>query len=528
MTSATVSEGLDRIREIVGDDNFSVDAEELRYLSQDYFNAADPVTAAIRPTTTQSLAEAVAVATDAGIAIFQRGGGYSYTDAYLPTQWPSISIDTRGLDQIIEINQQDMYVTVEAGCTWAMLDEALAKLGLRVPCAGPQSGLRATIGGGVSQGALGHGSARSGLSTESVLGMEVVLADGTTLITGSAAQPQHSAFFRFYGPDVTGLFCQDSGALGIKATITLRLQKRPALTDGLSFVCDTFAQASQAMARVAGEGLAAENFGMSSALVAHVIETRRLKDNIRTLGAVGQSGAGYLDGLSRMLRLVLTGRRLGSDQQETIHFGLDATNRQIMKGQIAAVRGVVGHLGREMPNSIPIARRAEPFPDHPMLSPLGQRQLPFHAIFPFSQAAPFHNALQAFLATRSTDMERHRMGAVSVYSATSTNGFLYEPVFQWPDVPDIFHRRHTPSDIIARADRNEPNPPARLLARELKDRVVELMFEHGGVHLQIGKTYPYLADRDPRQTRLLSELKNAVDPQHLINPGALGLPLRER
>jgi FAD/FMN-containing dehydrogenase len=67
-----------------------------------------------------------------------------------------------------------------------------------------------------------------------------------------------------------------------------------------------------------------------------------------------------------------------------------------------------------------------------------------------------------------------------------------------------------------------------LLARELKDRVVELMFEHGGVHLQIGKTYPYLADRDPRQTRLLSELKNAVDPQHLINPGALGLPLRER
>jgi FAD/FMN-containing dehydrogenase len=524
MTSAAVSEALQRIKEIVGDDNFLMDDEELRYLSQDYFNVANPVTAAIRPTTTKSLAEAVAVATGAGIAIFQRGGGYSYTDSYLPTQWPSISIDTRGLDQIIEVNGDDMFVTVEAGCTWARLDHALAKLGLRVPCTGPQSGLRATVGGGVSQGANGHGSARSGVSTESVLGMEVVLADGAILVTGSAAQRQHSAFFRFYGPDVTGLFCQDSGALGIKATITLRLQNRQALTDGLSFSCETFDQASEAMACVAREGLVAENFGMASALVAEAIGSRSLKSNLRTLGAVGQSGAGYLDGLSRMLRLVLAGRTLGRDQMETIHFGLDATNSRIMKGQIAAVRGLVGRLGVEMPNSIPIARRAEPFPDHPMLSPLGQRQLPFHAIFPFSQAVPFHNALEKFLASHSAEMKQNKMGAVAVYAATSTNGFLYEPVFQWFDVPDVFHRRHTSNDIIEKADRNEPNPSARLLAGELKDRIVDLMFEHGGVHLQIGKAYPYLADRNPPQIRLLRELKGVVDPQNLINPGALGLP----
>ncbi len=392
MTGEDVSAALQRITGIVGEENFLTDDEELRYLSQDYFNAANPVTAAIRPTTIPSLAEAVAIATDAGIAIFQRGGGYSYTDAYLPTRWPSIMIDTRGLDRIVEINQRDMFVTVEAGCTWAQVDEALAKAGLRIPCAGPQSGLWATIGGSISQGALGHGSGRSGISTESVLGLEVVLADGSIMTTGSAAQSRHNAFFRFYGPDVTGPFCQDSGALGIKATITLRLQTRPALTDGLSFVCDSFDAASQ-------------------------------------------------------------------------------------------------------------------------------------AIFPLSQAAPFHDALQRFLAERRPEMTQHNMGAVSVYSATSTNGFLYEPVFQWTDVPDLFHRRHTPGHIIERADRNEPKPSARVLASELKDRVVDLMFEHGGIHLQIGKAYPYLVDRDPRHIRLLAELKAAVDPQNLINPGALGLPV---
>ena len=525
MTSAAeLSEVLQRIQAIVGDDNFVIDDEELRYLSQDYFNVANPVTAAIRPRTTSSLADAVAVATGAGIAIFQRGGGYSYTDAYLPTQWPSISIDMRALDRIVEINDRDMYVTVEAGCTWARLDEALAKLGLRVPCAGPQSGLRATVGGGISQGALGHGSASSGISTESVLGMEIVLADGTILVAGSSGQPNHSAFFRFYGPDIAGLFSQDCGALGIKATITLRLQRRQPITDGLSFSCETFAHASEAMARVAREGMVSENFGVPSALLAEAIRSRSLKDNLRTLGAVGQSGAGYLNGLSRMVRLVLAGRSRGRDHMETIHFGLDAANSQIMKGQIATVRGLVGRLGIEMSNSIPIARRAEPFPDHPMLSPLGQRQLPFHAIFPFSQVAPFHEALGEFLGRHSTEMERNKMRAVTVYASTSTNGFLYEPVFQWYDVPGVFHRRHTPSDIIRNADRNEPNPSARLLARELKDRVVDLMFEYGGVHLQIGKMYPYLADRNPAQVRLLRELKNAVDPRNLINPGALGLP----
>jgi hypothetical protein len=482
MTGAGATEALRRIEEIVGNDNFSIDDEELRYLSQDYFNSAKPVTAAIRPATIQSLAEAVAAATNAGIAIFQRGGGYSYSDSYLPTRWPSISIDMRGLDQITEINGHDMYVTVEAGCTWAKLDQS-----------------------------------------ESVLGMEVVLADGSILVSGSAAQQQHSSFFRFYGPDITGLFCQDSGALGIKATITLRLQKRPALTDGLSFSCESFDRASEAMAIVAREGIVSENFGMSSALVAQAIGSRTRRDNLRTLSAVGRSGAGYRDGLMRMLRLVATGRAVSGDQAETIHFGLDATSRQIMKGQKHAVRSLVGRLGVETPNAIPIARRAEPFPDHPMLSPLGQRQLPFHAILPFSQAVPFHNALEAFLARHRPEMQRNNMGAVAVYTATSTNGFLYEPVFQWFDVPDIFHRRHTPGEIIEKADRNEPNPAARQLALELKNGVVDLMFEHGAVHLQIGKTYPYMKHRDPPQMRLLRELKQSVDPQNLVNPGALGL-----
>ena len=54
-----------------------------------------------------------------------RGGGASYTDGYLPTTPRSILIDTSRLNRILEINAEDMYVTVEPGITWADLTARL-------------------------------------------------------------------------------------------------------------------------------------------------------------------------------------------------------------------------------------------------------------------------------------------------------------------------------------------------------------------------------------------------------------------
>ena len=55
--------------------------------------------------------------------------------------------------------------------------------------------------------------------------------------------------------------------------------------------------------------------------------------------------------------------------------------------------------------------------------------------------------------------------------------------------------------------------------------MVEVMFAHGAAHLQIGKAYPYLRERDPSALALLHTLKRHVDPRGLINPGALGLAM---
>ena len=125
---------------------------------------------------------------------------------------------------------------MQAGVTWAQLYEALKPKGLRLPFFGTFSGVRATVGGGMSNGALFFGTARYGTGADNLLGLEVVLADGTRVRTGQAAFKNGKPFYRTYGPDLTGLFTHDAGTLGIKTEATLRLIQWPEEYGYLSFV----------------------------------------------------------------------------------------------------------------------------------------------------------------------------------------------------------------------------------------------------------------------------------------------------
>ena len=57
----------------------------------------------------------------------------------------------------------------------------------------------------------------------------------------------------------------------------------------------------------------------------------------------------------------------------------------------------------------------------------------------------------------------------------------------------------------------------------MKQCIVDLFHEHGASHLQIGKDYPYLKDRQPEAVAMIKGIKTLLDPDNLMNPGALGL-----
>ena len=70
---------------------------------------------------------------------------------------------------------------------------------------------------------------------------------------------------------------------------------------------------------------------------------------------------------------------------------------------------------------------------------------------------------------------------------------------------------------------NAPSERGRTLAKEMFEEMVTIMHEHSGVHLQIGKAYPYTRDRSDMTIALVRQIKDLTDPRGLINPGALGL-----
>jgi D-lactate dehydrogenase (cytochrome) len=178
---------VDVLKQALGSDSVTDAPDDISLFSQDIWAKGTDASLIARPKTVEELCRAVAAAHHRGIALNPRGGGMSYTNGYTPDR-PGVGIlDLSGLDQIVEINTEDMYVTVQAGCTWKTLNDALAEHGVRTPFWGPLSGLTSTIGGGLSQNNAFFGAGTYGPTAESVTSVSVVLADGTLVSTGSAA-----------------------------------------------------------------------------------------------------------------------------------------------------------------------------------------------------------------------------------------------------------------------------------------------------------------------------------------------------
>lgn len=509
---------------IVGSKGVDTDPESRAYFSQDVYAKGALTAAVVKPATVEQLSDVVRTATSSGYSVFPRGGGYSYTDAYLPTTEKGITLDLTALDKVVEVNAQDMYVTVEAGCTWQALDDALKPYGVRAEFWGPLSGFQATIGGGLSQGAASLGSAKDGISAEAVLGMDIVTADGRILRTGSDSQDGKSPFFRYYGPDLTGVFCGDAGALGIKARITLRLQRRAPLNQGLSFGFETFEGMHEAMQRIAASNRATECFGFTARAMEDAIASKGFWTDIKLMFAVGRAAGGPIGAVAQMVRMALAGRRFAKRAQYFAHCVVEAYNTVELRGHIKTIRSSVAGLGQDFPNTMPTVMRAEPFMPYPVIGIGGKRMLPLHTILPFSKVPAFHTALEELLENRKTELDEAGMTVPAIFTTLSSNGFLYEPVLYWPDQAELFHVRHTPEELIAPMKDQPENMTGRQLAESMFDEIVNLMHRHSGVHLQIGKAYPYMRDRSPEHAELLLRIKTSVDPDNLLNPGALGLP----
>lgn len=131
---------LDALRLAVGDHAVRTDEPALALAASDLYSSGARPLAVVRPVDSRGVAAAVAAATGHGCAVIPRGGGLSYTGGYASPTGQAITIDLGGLNRILAIDGDDLYVTAQAGVTWKQLHEALHPRGLRLPFSGPFPG----------------------------------------------------------------------------------------------------------------------------------------------------------------------------------------------------------------------------------------------------------------------------------------------------------------------------------------------------------------------------------------------------
>ena len=458
------------------------------------------------------------------LALVPRGGGASYTDGYLPTRVGSLLIDLTRLNAIVEIKPDDGYVIVEAGVTWAQLKAALDPLGLRTPFFGPFSGLAATIGGSLSQHSISHGSGAFGPSAQSVLSLDVVLASGELLQTGSASRGG-LPIQRWYGPDLCGLFLGDCGALGVKVRASLPLIAKKPSYDYASFAFDKLDEMAAFMQKVALERLDDENFAIDAALaqgqISRQASASAMWENAR---AILNAAPTMMQGLWQLARFGLAGTSAMSKAAYMVHYIVDGNNRAEVSAKLACMRKLAHAGGREIPPLAPAFVRAMPFaPLFNTLGPSGERWVPIHGILAPSQVRGFHADLEKIYAGRAADMKRLGVWTGGMFESVGASGFLYEIAFYWPGQPNAYHQNVLGSDHLSSLPQYADNPQASQLVHDLKSQIIELYSQYQATHFQLGKVYPYAEALAAEPLALVRSLKSTLDPKGLMNPGALGL-----
>ena len=305
------------------------------------------------------------------------------------------------------------------------------------------SGALATIGGGLSQNSILWGSARYGVSAESVLALDVVLADGSLLATGAGALSTAKPFLRYYGPDLTGLFLGDTGALGIKARATLKLIRRPAFFETASFGFDTHVAQSGAMTEIAREGLVSECFGMDPVLQSQRMKRAGLTQDLKAVKGVITSARGLTQGLKEAAKVALAGRSFLDDVPYSMHVGTEGRTESAVTDSLAEVRRIVAaHGGREVENTIPKVMRGMRFvPMTSAIGPEGERWLPVHALVRLSDAAETWSAVQALFASLQAEFDAHGVKVGVLTAIVGSNAFVLEPVFYWPAPRTLYYER---------------------------------------------------------------------------------------
>jgi glycolate oxidase len=219
--------------------------------------------AVVLPTSAEQVSSAVKLCNRLDIPFIARGAGTNLSGGSLPIRG-GVVIGLSRMNHILEIDIPNQRAVVEPGVINLDISAALNPLGYYF-APDPASQKAATIGGNVAENAGGPHCLKYGVTTNHILGLEVVTPEGDILQFGGKALDTH-------GYDLTGLFVGSEGTLGIATKIVVRILRLPQTFKTLLVIYDSLADAGRTVSAIIAAGILPATLEMMDRIILGAVE----------------------------------------------------------------------------------------------------------------------------------------------------------------------------------------------------------------------------------------------------------------
>jgi len=328
---------LGRLSRIVGADRVADDRHQAEVYSYDASLATGVPDAVVLPADTHETAAVVRLAAEAGIPFVPRGFGTNLSGGSVAPRG-GLVIGLARLNRILEIRPEGRYAVAQAGVTNLELQNALAPLGFYF-APDPASQKVATLGGNVGENSGGPHCLKYGVTTNHVLGMTLVLADGQVVrVGGPALDPP--------GYDLRGLLVGSEGTLAIITELVVRILPSPESVITLLVVYDDVADAARSVSDITAAGIVPATLEMMDATVMRAVEESKpcgfpLDAAALLIAEVDGPAVGLADQAQRI------GQICAANRCRQVRQAKDAAERDLLW---AGRRGAFGAIARLAPS----------------------------------------------------------------------------------------------------------------------------------------------------------------------------------
>ncbi|CCQ72516.1 FAD-linked oxidase C-terminal domain-containing protein [Magnetospira sp. QH-2] len=252
------------LRTVLPGDSVIVDEDDLRVYECDGLTAYRQLPlVVVLPETTEQVAAVLRACHQAGVNVVPRGAGTSLSGGAIP-RGDAVTLGMAKFNRILETDYDNRCVVTQPGVTNLALSQAVADRGFYY-APDPSSQIACTIGGNVAENSGGVHCLKYGLTTNNILGVEMVLHDGEILRLGGKHLDSG-------GLDLLGVVCGSEGLLGVVTEVTVRILPQPTVARALLVGFPSVEGAGDCVAGVIADGIIPAGMEMMDRPAIHAAE----------------------------------------------------------------------------------------------------------------------------------------------------------------------------------------------------------------------------------------------------------------